>query len=791
MIGRERKRVDIVAYASRRACAENDQGAITLIGETKDPGIKESDGQVLSYISGTSANGGFWTNGHMIQFLHKNIPSGVVSDWIGLPRFGKSWDSVGKYRKKDLTQPYDLKLAFRRCHNALYRTGVQSEDVALDMVRILLAKIEDEKSIRDDCDFCITPSEFSDPSLRSEACKRVRMLFSQVRDRFPDVFQPHEEISVPDTQLAIVVSLLQPYTFLEAPYDILGTAYETYVASHLKGERGQFFTNRLVVNMMVEMLEPRHTDVVLDPACGSGGFLISAFQKVSRDINNSKRIAAAKQQLVVDFANNSLFGIDISPKLVKVAKANMLLSRDGHTGVVHGNSLGKYSELPQNIQTSAGKGKATVILTNPPFGSGHDLRIKEGEILANFHSGHLWAAEDGGKLVYGEALNTRHGVAAEILFLERCIDWLRPGGKLGIVMAKGQLDNKDALAIRRILLDQCKLLAVVNLHEDTFQPFVGSRASVIFAKKKEPQDREDYRVFMAISNKVGQSSRGEPQFRRNIEGEFVLEGGSYRLDEDLSEIAANYRAYLRGELAESAYHFSISRESIAPETLCLNPTHYLPKHNQALQKVLALTDSPQFEVRRLSDLANGRVFNGPRFKRPYAELGETDGPYIRKYFTGTALTQLRGDNVKYLDTRKGGKKSQQDLEALTIKRGYLLVSDSGTLGRVNWALQMHDGHVATNNLIRVIIDDEYLRGYVYQFLISELGQSLMLMNEYGTNQQHLEPDHLANLPVPVPVDYKVIQRVGEKVIQAIESLEASIEATSRSGALMADVLGTR
>jgi type I restriction enzyme M protein len=119
------------------------------------------------------------------------------------------------------------------------------------------------------------------------------------------------------------------------------------------------------------------------------------------------------------------------------------------------------------------------------------------------------------------------------------------------------------------------------------------------------------------------------------------------------------------------------------------------------------------EIHRLGDLAN--VYNGPRFKRLYADLGVTSGPTIRKYFTGTALTQLNSDNVKYLDTAKATSQVKKQLEALTIYKGYILISDSGTLGRVTYALSQHDGHVATNNLIRVVVSDPYLRGYIYEF----------------------------------------------------------------------------
>lgn len=778
-LGIEKKRADILVFNSIEGRASNDQGQISIVGETKSPIIKEPDGQLISYISASSAAGGFWTNGDSspIHYYRKR-QTGEIAPWLGIPKFGLAWDSIGRFKKTDLIVPIDLKIAFRRCHNAIYRTGIDSEDVALDMVRIILAKIEDESSSSETCDFHITDEEFKDAKLRASACGRVRKLFDSVRSRFPDVFTAFEDITASDLQLATVISYLQQYAFLDAPYDVIGTAYEVYVASYLKGERGQYFTNRLVVEMMVRIADPSDKDIILDPACGSGGFLISAMNYVFSKVDHSKRPQSAKDLLKRNICHN-IFGIDTTPKLVKVAKANMLLSRDGHTGIVRANSLARLQDLPPSFLSQAGPEKPRLILTNPPFGSGHELRIKESVILQNFKVGRIWSSDDG-VIKFEEALNTSQGVAPELLFLERCIEWLRPGGVVGIVMAKGQLDNREAYATRQFVLDSCQLLAVINLHEDTFQPFVGSKASVIFLKKHSMgmKSDDDYRIFMAISNKVGQTSRGEPIFKRDSEGNPIIRESSVVLDEDLSEIAEDYHRWLRGELAESEYRFSVSRSDISGGTLSLNPIQYLPAHNAALQCVLSLRDNESYQVPRLGDIA--KVFNGPRFKRPYADLGVRSGTTIRKYFTGTALTQLNSDNVKYLDSSRANRQTRKHLDALTIYKGYILVSDSGTLGRVTYALNQHDGHVATNNLIRVVIDDENLRGYVYQFLRSGIGQKLMLKNAYGTNQEHLEPDVIAEIPIPIPKDRKMVDEIGSTVLNSIEELERSIELQERA-----------
>lgn len=776
--GRQNIRSDIVIYNSAEACSINDQGQICISGETKAPNIKAPDGQEKSYIASSSAQGGFWTNGSIIYFYRKHLPSGAIKNWIGLPKFGSSWDSVGKYSKSDLIVPVDLKLAFKRCHNAIYRAGIDSEDVALDMVRILLAKIEDESSSNESCQFYITQEEYDNEILRLKACLRTRKLFEFVKDRYPDVFSDSEEITASDSQLAIVIAHLQQYSLLDAPYDVIGTAYEVYVASHLKGERGQFFTNRHVVNMMVSMLNPTEKDIILDPSCGSGGFLLNSMNYIFNHIEQSNRSGNAKEILKRNVVHQ-LFGIDISPKLVKIAKANMLLGKDGHGGIERANSLDSIEKLSAKFRERADIGMVSMIMTNPPFGSGHDIRVKEPNILRNYAAGHTWRQDDSGAIIYEDKLNSSVGVAPELLFLERCIEWLKPAGYLAIVMAKGQLDNREAYAIRHRVLSTCNLLAVVNLHEDTFEPFCGSKASVLFLQKKsDPSEKQKQRVFMAISNKIGQTSRGEAIFKRDNEGKPLIENGCYVFDEDLSDISKDYKSFKGGTLQESSFKFSVDINTIAKSSLSFNPIQYLPAYNEAYQKVLKLADSDKFEVHRLGDIAT--VYNGPRFKRPYADLGVTTGQNIRKYFTGTALTQSNAENVKYLDEAKCTKQQLKQLEQLTIYKGYILISDSGTLGRVTYALSAHDGHVATNNLIRVVIEDKHLRGYVYQFLKSDIGQALMLKNAYGTNQEHLEPDVISEIPIPVLRDKELEKHIGRNVLGAIEHFEKSLALTFQS-----------
>ena len=206
---------------------------------------------------------------------------------------------------------------------------------------------------------------------RSSSAERVHKLFDEVKSAHPDIFDEHERISVGDRAICDVVSELQMYCLLSDlhsshDWDLMGSAYEEYTASYLKKKRGQFFTNRLIVEFMVGVTQPRYTDIVLDPAGGSGGFLTGVMRYLRREILNSSSSKIAKQRQL-DKHRTNLFLVEISKRLVKIAKTAMILNGDGHAGMTQGDSLGDFSKFADSIIAVAGKEKPNVILTNPPL----------------------------------------------------------------------------------------------------------------------------------------------------------------------------------------------------------------------------------------------------------------------------------------------------------------------------------------------------------------------------------------------------------------------------------------
>lgn len=776
-IGSETRSADIVIYNSVEACKKRDQGRIFLIVETKAPAKQDGQGQLKSYIAASSATGGVWTNGNEAAYF-RQLPTTnqELKEWTNIPRFGETWDTVGHYKKQQLQPPKDLKQVFQRCHNAIYKAGLDSEDIAIDMVRIILAKYRDEQNPGDLCNFRCTPNEFESYAGRREVAVRIHDLFSQVVKDFPDVFPPNERITIGPDNLAVVVNELQPYKFLadhevEQVYDVIGTAFEVYVSAHLKGNRGQYFTNRLVVNMMVKILDPSEQDVIFDPSCGPGGFLVSCLRHVRSKILDSTRTPAAKARELRSLSER-LYGIDISPKLVRVAKTNMILNGDGHGGLVQGNTLRDLTELPISfpLQPSAAyKLQATKIFSNPPFGASSELRERSSDVLSNFELGRIFVVDDNGWTKPSHSLNEKQGVPPEVLFLERCIDMLAPGGRLAIVIARGVLDNRDTLAARQYILTNTTILGIINCHPNTFAPFNGTKASILILQKKATpgfHKNEDYPIFMAISQRVGQDSQGRDIYKRDANGNLVIKDGQTVLDHDLDEIAEAWLNTVSGNEIryEAAWTTKLSTV-ISSIDMRMNPVRYAPEAETALANVLELADTKDWIVERLGDFAT--IFNGPRFKRPFADDGVNEGPNIVKMYTPKAFFEERGESAKYLDLGKASTTQLKQLDALYLEQDWILIVDSGTsgklLGRVGITTATHVRHIANNNMIRVVIDDPKLRDYTYQFLRSDLGQALVSRNVYGTNQDHIEPDDIKDIPIPIPRDKHRLEAISNRI----------------------------
>lgn len=652
-------------------------------------------------------------------------------------------------------------------------------DLTMDMVRILLAKIQDETMTADTAypRFWVTQEQYGSSAGRAEAAATIRRLFRDYAAQNPMVFDKDEDISVGDSTLVEAASVLQEYSFVSREedvddWDLMGAAYEQFTHATLKRQRGQFFTNRLVVNAMIEVLDPGVGDVVLDPAGGSGGFATAAFRHKRRIAIAGTRGGTPQRERQIALCKNSVFLVEVAKRLVKIAKTAMLLSGDGNTGMTQGNSLGLYRELDGWITSHCPKGTPDVIVTNPPFsGQKVESMITDPDILSLFDFGRKLDTSGCQVLTKDGAPVQLPRQAPELLFLERCIDWLKPGGRMGIVMPKGILDNKTYVPYRKWLLDRCRIDGVVTLHKNTFEPDTGVRTCILFLTKiaGEGGQKDDYPVFMARSRRVGRDSMGSPVYMLDKKGH-----PTDVLDEDLSLIAESFKRFrTKGAFEESETCFTTARSDL-DENLNLNPQHYSPDLNATLERVNGLDDKEGWSVTTLGQMDKDiKIYMGPRWnsRSLIVEAPETtDG--LTPYLTANAALEQRRMTVKWFDMSRATDLQRKCVEMLRVERGDILVSRSGTIGKVTYATEaMADRYVVSDDLVRVRVPDEDMRAYLLAFLMSSTAMSLMKLDEFGSVQQHLQPRHIWNLPVPVPDSWDQVEPIidaGKAMIEAME-----------------------
>jgi len=756
-------RADIVVYRNSKARANRDQGGILLLVECKAPSVTKGYNQLVSYIFNTSAEGGVWFNGDAPQYYRRlHEPSNILIDWTGIPRKSESWDALGQRKKSDLKRPLDIKGMLRQCHNKLHGRGVDGDedDLTMDMVRLILAKAMDEERSGEYCEFYCTPEEYRSEEGRMSVAQRVHALFKDVVSSNQDVFSEHEKISVGPRAICDVVIELQRYRLLSdlnesTDWDIMGHAYEQYTATYLKRKRGQFFTNRLVVDFLCECVGPTYQDIILDPAGGSGGFLTGAMRYVRNKILSSSDSSIAKQRQL-DKHRTNLFMVEISKRLVKIAKTAMILNGDGHTGMTQGDSLGDLSLLNENVLARCGLKKPTVILTNPPFAGAADGRVTDPHVLDSFATGIKWTNRGGEYIPTGE--RNAEGVPPEMLFFERCLDWIAPGGTVGIVMPKSFLDTQTYFPARKLMFDGYKLLAVINCHKNTFQPHTGVRTCLLIIERLKIGEKlpSNHEIFLAISKKIGQDSEGFPIFKRdhnNLETEEV--------DHDLDEILQDYYAFKESRLVASEYRFSIKQTDV-DALLRINPQFYLPNLNETIRQIESIDGIDGWSVTTLGQIdADVRIFKGPRLKSENL-LVEHAGPGVEPYYTPSAVLQEKSESAKLLDVRLATPKQIATINAVRVHRGDIVISRSGTIGRVSYITKRLDQAIVSDDLIRVRIANESVRLYVYQFLMSKKALNQMLKNEYGAVQQHLEPVHISDMLIPVPDNWNDVADIINK-----------------------------
>jgi type I restriction enzyme M protein len=531
---------------------------------------------------------GLWTNGLELFYMQKQatrfeVRFEPIGDWPMAEESVGTRDIVSDARTRR-ADPDMLRTAFRRCHNFIHGNEGMPKDVAFwQFLYLIFCKMNDERAPRDMRRFWAGPKEQFEPAGRKEIRRRIEPLFEEVKEEYRNIFRGTEEITLSDRALAFMVSELAKYDFTRTDVDAKGAAYQEIVGTNLRGDRGQYFTPRGAIKLIVDILDPKEDERILDPACGTGGFLVATLAHMLAKLRAEAQAPAGTEsteefESIHDrlraFAERQVFGADFDPFLIKASQMNMVMAGDGRGHLYHINSLEYPSGHLEHLDRARKEiplGTMDVVMTNPPFGS--DIPITDTGILRQFELAHVWEAlEDGSFRNTGRL----HGsVAPEILFIERCLEWLKPGGRMGIVLPDGILGNPAAEYIRWWILRRAWVLASVDLPVEVFivEANVNILTSLLFLRKKTKEEvgaedlggSTEYPVFMAVAEKVGFDRRGNKLYRRATDGEELVELRTEKeririgdrvvertlrrmektLDDDLPKIAEKYREFLR------------------------------------------------------------------------------------------------------------------------------------------------------------------------------------------------------------------------------------------------------
>ncbi len=384
-----------------------------------------------------------------------------------------------------------LASTFDKCHNELWSGGRVDPTMAFDeMSKLMFAKMYDERRTQNGQPYTF---QWGDQETDIMVADRVVERYRAAKALDSGVFT--DDIRSEPRKIANVVKLLQHISLARTDPDAKGRAYEQFLGEVFRGRLGQYFTRREIVDFLVGLAQPNIDDTLLDPACGSGGFLVYSMKQVFQQIEAGYiGDDATIYQLKNEFAKNHIYGVEINEKIARVAMMDMVINDDGHTNI-EAQSAFDTNFINPNIKNGA----FTLILTNPPFGDS----VKD-------HERDKLGQSDLNNYVLSRG---KRSVKSEVLFIERCNLFLQEGGRLGMVVPDGILSNPSDQYVREYLLGNFHIMAVVTLPSFAFRKAgSGMKTSLVLARKWRAGEQrdQDYPIFMAIAEHIGYDSTTRP-----------------------------------------------------------------------------------------------------------------------------------------------------------------------------------------------------------------------------------------------------------------------------------------
>jgi len=566
--GRATKFADIVIFDKDRPTVEY------ILVETKKPKLEDGKKQLKSYCNATGAPIGVWTNGSQISHYNRKDPN-FFEDITDIPKAEQTLEEIltERFTWLDLVvkdkipnEGKSLKTIIKEMEDeVLANAGV---DVFEEVFKLIFTKLYDETKSKDDKVITdrtikreLNPDEVGDfekvkvilkdvdttdfrllefrntGQSDAELKNKIQKLFDEAKNKWQGVFSEDSKIKLSPSHLSVCVSSLQDIKLFNSNLQVVDEAFEYLVSKSSKGEKGQYFTPRHVIDMCVKMLNPKKGEYMIDPASGSCGFPVHTIFKITGHLFENVEISDKEKEDVL-----KIFVIDFDEKVVRVARTLNLIAGDGETNVLHLNTLDydRWNEIVNNPEwrdtyssgfrrlearaeapNSFKEFDFDILMANPPFAGD----IKESRIIHKYELG------------YNKQGKPKSKVGRDILFIERNLDFLKPGGRMAIVLPQGRFNNTSDKDIREFIAERARIIAVVGLQGNTFKPHTGTKTSVLFVQKWDDKlcpKKEDYPIFFAVSEKSGKDNSGDYIYVKNGEGKPKLDKyGHLIVDHDL------------------------------------------------------------------------------------------------------------------------------------------------------------------------------------------------------------------------------------------------------------------
>lgn len=746
--------VDIAVFRNSEKIESN----LFMIIECKQPEKNQGLRQLKIYMDLSPAVVGVWFNGKEHAYIRKVQDIDGTINYVeipNIPKAGQRIEDIGLFERKDLKPTKNLKAVFRDIRNRLSQQAVgitRDELLAQEIINILFCKIYDEINTGPEEVVTFRSGVNENPELVSN---RLKELFNKVKETYSDIFDNSDNITFDDISINYVVGELQNYCITEAERDILGDAFEVFIGPALKGGQGQFFTPRNVVKLAVEILDPNVGDIIIDPACGSGGFLVVVLEHVWNKIKKEAHKRGFDEVWTKDqqrqIANECIQGIDKDSFLAKVTKAYMAIIGDGRGGIFCENALEHLDHWKDKTREKISLDAFHILLTNPPFGS--KIPIKERSILEHFDFGYKFKKKQKGK-VWEKESRLREKQPPQVLFIERCLELLKPNGKMAIVLPDGVLGGSRVGYIPYSILQKAKVLALVDLPKQTFQPFVSTKTHLVFLEKKNQSEidaPEEYEVFMAIAEYVGHDRKGNPLYEEKQ--------GIRVVKDDLPIIADKYHLYKKARLTKD--QFSRLGYIVSSKWLenYLVAKRYLPRFIEALEELDRLTQKGNFELKTIGEIKK-KLFTGANID---AEDYLQYSPY--RYLMTTCVTEfgINPAGFKFISER-----SYTENTSKTIEEDDIIINRTGNPGIATIFPADMKGVMACGFTFVLRLKASYDPYYIASFLNSRLGRLQTERYAFGSILDHITKDDLEIVLIPFPTDKALTNKIAQGFRKVVE-----------------------